>query len=74
MHVSDELFIEIVNIGAFLIHLGQEKVSFFDSFRPQLLKIFYSFIPWPAVHGRDMCRAGRMISGDKKTDHPSADR
>ena len=44
MHISDELFIEIVNIGAFLIHLGQEKVSFFDSFRPQLLKffIFYS--------------------------------
>ena len=62
MHISDELFIEIVNIGAFLIHLGQEKVSFFDSFRPQLLKIFYSFIPWPAVHGRDMCQAMQKLN------------
>jgi hypothetical protein len=42
MHVSGGISLEIVNIDAFLIHLGQEKVSFFDSFRPQLLKIFYS--------------------------------
>ena len=49
MHVSGGISLEIVNIDAFLIHLGQEKVSFFDSFHPQLLKIFYSFIPWPAV-------------------------
>lgn len=40
MHVSGGISLEIVNIDAFLIHLGQEKVSFFDSFRPQLLKFF----------------------------------
>lgn len=45
MHISDELFIEIVNIGAFLIHLGQEKVSFFDSFRQQQLKFFNLLLP-----------------------------
>ena len=45
MHVSDELFIEIVNIGAFLIHLGQEKVSFFDGFRQQQLKFFNLLLP-----------------------------
>ena len=43
MHVSGGISLEIVNIDAFLIHLGQEKVSFFDSFRPQLLKIFLFF-------------------------------
>ena len=45
MHVSGGISLEIVNIDAFLIHLGQEKVSFFDSFRPQLLKIFILLFP-----------------------------
>ena len=61
MHVSRGISLKIVNIGAFLIHLGQEKVSFFDSFRPQLLKIIYSFIPWPAVHGRNMCQTMQKL-------------
>lgn len=45
MHVSGGISLEIVNIGAFLIHLGQEKVSLFDSFRPQLLK-FFNLLFW----------------------------
>ena len=45
MHVSGGISLEIVNIGAFLIHLGQEKVSLFDSFRPQLLKFFNLLFP-----------------------------
>lgn len=45
MHVSGGISLEIVNIDAFLIHLGQEKVSFFDSIRPQLLKIFFLLFP-----------------------------
>jgi hypothetical protein len=45
MHVSGGISLEIVNIGAFLIHLGQEKVSFFDSFRQQQLKFFNLLLP-----------------------------
>jgi hypothetical protein len=45
MHVSGGISLEIVNIGGFLIHLGQEKVSFFDSFRLQLLKFFILLFP-----------------------------
>ena len=45
MHVSGGISLEIVNIGAFLIHLGQEKVSFFDGFRQQLLKFFNLLLP-----------------------------
>jgi hypothetical protein len=45
MHVSGNLSPKTVNICVFLIHLEQEKVSFFDSFRPQLLKFFNLLFP-----------------------------
>ena len=40
MHISGGISPKTVNICVFLIHLRQEKVSFFESFRPQLLKIY----------------------------------
>ena len=45
MHVSRGISLKIVNICLFLIHLGQEKVSFFDSFLLQLLNFFDLLFP-----------------------------